>query len=100
MSACRRDTLGDSSTIVLAAVRPSEQLPLIGWRVPSAASSQAPSSGGVLTPKDPTKKRWQTQSVFRGRELLPKWWKFLNARQAAARTFNLFSVSMPSILSL
>src|SRR6266446_10401429 len=70
ISACRRDTLGDSSTIVLAAVRPSEQLPLIGWRVPSAASSQAPSSGGVLTPKDPTKKRWQTQSVFHGPELL------------------------------
>src|SRR5438309_7786093 len=49
MRACRRDTLGDSSTIVLAAVRPSEQLPLIGWRVPSDASNQAPSSGGAFT---------------------------------------------------
>jgi hypothetical protein len=43
--------LGDSNTIVLAAARPTEQLPLIGWRPPSAASSQAPSSGDVLTPK-------------------------------------------------
>jgi len=42
-----RGTFGDCSTIVLAGVRPSEQLPLIGWRVPSAASSQAPSSGGA-----------------------------------------------------
>src|SRR5438094_8416405 len=48
ISACRRDTLGESSTIVLAAVRPREQLPWIGWRVPSAASNQAPSSGGAL----------------------------------------------------
>ena len=47
MSACRRDTLGDSNMIVLAAARPTEQLPLIGWRPPSAASSQAPSSGGT-----------------------------------------------------
>ena len=28
-----------------------EQLPLIGWRPPSAASSQAPSSGGTRMPK-------------------------------------------------
>jgi len=28
--------LGDSNTIVLAAARPTEQLPMIGWRVPSA----------------------------------------------------------------
>src|SRR5437867_7198488 len=34
---------------MLAPPRPSEQLPLIGWRVPSAASSQAPSSGQIST---------------------------------------------------
>src|SRR5215467_8628944 len=55
ISACRRDTLGDSSTIALAPARPSEQLPRIGWRVPSAASNQALSSGGALTPKHPIK---------------------------------------------
>src|SRR5947209_7170437 len=51
MSACRRDTFGDSRTIVFAAVRPSEQLPWIGWRLPSAASSQAPSSWDAFTQK-------------------------------------------------
>ena len=51
-----RGTFGDCSTIVLAGIRPSEQLPLIGWRVPSAASSQAPSSGGALTQTHSTKK--------------------------------------------
>src|SRR6266853_3639336 len=55
MSACRRDTFDDSNTIVLAAIRPSEQLPWIGWRLPSTASSQAPSSGGALTQEDSTK---------------------------------------------
>src|SRR5213082_189158 len=55
MRACRRDTLGDSKTIVFAAVRPSEQLPRIGWHVPSAASNQAPSSGGAFTLKEAIK---------------------------------------------
>src|SRR5207247_106533 len=63
MRACRRDTLGDSRTIVFAAVRPSEQLPRIGWRAPSAASSQAPSSGGALTQKHSTKNSLWTQSA-------------------------------------
>src|SRR5438876_12454092 len=49
MSACRRDTFGDSNTILLAGVRPSEQLPWIGWRLPSAVSSQAPSSSDAFT---------------------------------------------------
>ena len=40
---------------MLAPARPSEQLPLIGWRLPSAASSQAPSSGAAFTPKHPIK---------------------------------------------
>src|SRR5713101_1503767 len=66
ISACRRDTFGDSNTIVLAAVRPSEQLPWIGWRLPSAASSQAPSSGGGFTQKHSTKKSWRAQSVSYG----------------------------------
>src|SRR6266581_3308574 len=57
MSACRRDTFGDSNTILLAGVRPSEQLPWIGWRLPSVASSQAPFSGGALTRKHSTKRR-------------------------------------------
>src|SRR5438067_5483111 len=66
MRACRRDAFGDSNTIVLAAVRPSEQLPLIGCRLPSAASSQAPSSGGALTQKHATKRSRWAQSVFQG----------------------------------
>src|SRR6266704_4888801 len=66
MSACRRDTFDDSNTIVLAAVRPSEQLPWIGWRLPSAASSQAPSSLDAFTQKRSTKKSWWTQSVSFG----------------------------------
>src|SRR6266513_3895032 len=57
MSACRRDTFDDSNTIVLAAVRPSEQLPWIGWRLPSAASSQAPSSWDAFTRERSTKSR-------------------------------------------
>src|SRR5438552_7715622 len=68
MRACRRDTFGDSNTIVLAATRPSEQLPWIGWRLPSAASSQAPSSWDTFTQKRSTKKSWRTQSIsYRGR---------------------------------
>src|SRR6266478_2996645 len=63
MSACRRDTFGDSNTIILAAIRPSEQLPWIGWRLPLAASSQAPSSWDAFTQKRSTKKSWRTQSV-------------------------------------
>src|SRR6266404_3575090 len=55
MSACRRDTFDDSNTIVLAAIRPTEQLPWIGWRLPSAASSQAPSSWDAFTQKRSTK---------------------------------------------
>src|SRR5947207_11074918 len=55
MRACRRDTLGESRTIVFAAVRPTEQLPRIGWHVPSAASNQAPSSGGAFTRKEAIK---------------------------------------------
>src|SRR6266446_1392311 len=51
MSTCRRETLGDSRTIVFAVVRPSEQLPWIGWRLSSAACSQAPSSCDALTQK-------------------------------------------------
>jgi hypothetical protein len=47
--------LGESRMIVFAAVRPSEQLPRIGWRVPSAASNQAPSSGGAFTRKEAIK---------------------------------------------
>src|SRR6266849_3606007 len=66
MSACRRDTFDDSNTIVLAAVRPSEQLPWIGWRLPSAASSQAPSSWDAFTQKRSTKKSWWMQSVSFG----------------------------------
>src|SRR5260370_42611818 len=66
MSACRRDTFDDSNTIVLAAIRPSEQLPWIGWRLPSAASSQAPSFGGALTQEHSTKKSCWTQSVSVG----------------------------------
>src|SRR5260370_24565977 len=66
MSACRRDTFDDSNTIVLAAVRPSEQLPWIGWRLPSAASSQAPSSWDAFTQKRSTKKSWGTQSISYG----------------------------------
>jgi hypothetical protein len=42
---------------------------LIGWRLPSAASSQAPFSGGAFTPKDHTRDQWHTQRDFRGREL-------------------------------
>src|SRR5437773_369805 len=60
MSACRRETLGDSSTIVLAGVRPSEQLPWIVWRLPSAVSSQAPSSSDAFTQQCSIKK-WPTQ---------------------------------------
>src|SRR5947208_1037824 len=60
MSACRRETLGDSRTIVLAGVRPSEQLPWIGWHLPSAASSQAPSSSNAFTQQCSIKK-WPTQ---------------------------------------
>src|SRR6266853_5472344 len=67
MSACRRDTFGDSNTIVLAAVRPSEQLPWIGWRLPSAASSQAPSSGGAFTQKHSTKSRSRRKASPVGR---------------------------------
>src|SRR6266705_1441079 len=63
MSACRRDTFGDSNTIVLAGVRPTEQLPWIGWRLPSAASSQAPSSLYAFTQKRSTKKSWWMQSI-------------------------------------
>src|SRR5713226_3247082 len=63
MRACRRDTFDDSNTILLAAVRPSEQLPWIGWRLPSAASNQAPSSWDAFTQKRSTKKSWWTQSV-------------------------------------
>src|SRR5260370_20007189 len=70
MSACRRDTFDDSNTIVLAAVRPSEQLPWIGWRLPSAASSQAPSSWDAFTQKRSTKKSWWTQSISFGDELV------------------------------
>src|SRR5713101_9490508 len=70
MSACWRDTFDDSNTIVLAAVRPSEQLPWIGWRLPSAASSQAPSSWDAFTQKRSTRKSWWTQSVSFGGELL------------------------------
>src|SRR5712692_1376043 len=66
MSACRRETLGDSNTIVLAAIRPSEQLPWIGWCLPSAASSQAPSSWDAFTQKRSTKKSWWTQSLSDG----------------------------------
>src|SRR6266571_7757943 len=66
MSACRRDTFDDSNTIVLAAVRPSEQLPWIGWRLPSAASSQAPSSWDAFTQKCSTKKSSWTQCVCDG----------------------------------
>src|SRR5881398_1466797 len=66
MSACRRDTFGDSNTIVLAAIRPTEQLPWIGWRLPSAASSQAPSSWDAFTQKRSTKKSWRTQSISCG----------------------------------
>src|SRR5439155_1073115 len=67
MSACRRDTFGDSNTILLAGVRPSEQLPWIGWRLPSAASSQAPSSGGALTQKHSTKRRGRRKESSVGR---------------------------------
>src|SRR5260370_24190820 len=66
MRACRRDTFDDSNTIVLAAIRPSEQLPWIGWCLPSATSSQAPSSGGALTQEHSTKKSCWTQSVSVG----------------------------------
>src|SRR6266567_6399183 len=66
MSACRRDTFGDSNTIVLAGVRPTEQLPWIGWRLPSAASSQAPSSWDAFTQKRSTKKSWRTQRISYG----------------------------------
>jgi hypothetical protein len=61
--------LGDSNTIVLAAARPTEQLPLIGWRLPSAASSQAPSSGGTRMPKH-YQKYAQTESIFRAFQIL------------------------------
>src|SRR5260370_10067218 len=66
MSACRRDTFDDSNTIVLAAVRPSEQLPWIGWRLPSAASSQAPSSWDAFTQKRSTKESGWVQSICDG----------------------------------
>ena len=52
---CLAPELVERCTIVLAAVRPSEQMPRIGWRVPSAASSQALSSGGTFTRKHSTK---------------------------------------------
>src|SRR6266446_589085 len=70
ISACRRDTFGDSNTIVLAAVRPSEQLPWIGWRLPSAASSQAPSSCDAFTQKRSTKKSWGRKASSIEGELL------------------------------
>jgi hypothetical protein len=41
---------------VFAAVRPSEQLPWIGWRLPSAASNQAPCSWDAFTQKHSTEK--------------------------------------------
>src|ERR1700680_974726 len=49
MTACRRETWGEFSAIVFAAVRPSEQLPRSWWRLPSAASSQASPSSDVFT---------------------------------------------------
>src|SRR6266478_9222239 len=63
MRACRRDTLGESRTIVFAAVRPTEQLPRIGWHVPSAASNQAPSSGGAFTRKEAIKSNTGCKSI-------------------------------------
>src|SRR6516164_4810368 len=66
MSACRRDTFDDCNTIVLVAIRPSEQLPWSGWRLPSAASSQASPSGGALTQERSTKKLRWTQRVSVG----------------------------------
>src|SRR3989442_11759153 len=69
MSPCRRDTFGDSNTILLAGVRPSEQLPWIGWRLPSVASSQAPSSGGALTQKHSTKSGGRSKESSVGRVL-------------------------------
>src|SRR6266545_3133095 len=72
MSACRRDTFGDSNTIVFVAVRPSEQLPWIGWRLPSAASIQAPSSWGAFTQKRSTKNLSRTQSISDGKKASPR----------------------------
>src|SRR6266498_344730 len=72
MSACRRDTFGDSNTIVFVAVRPSEQLPWIGWRLPSAASIQALSSWGAFTQKRSTKNLSRTQSISDGKKANPR----------------------------
>jgi hypothetical protein len=46
-------------------------LPRLGWRVPSAASRQAPSSRAALAPKNPTEEGMVGQSAFCEGELLP-----------------------------
>jgi hypothetical protein len=42
--------------VAWSAVHPSEELPPIGWRVPSGVSNQAPSSWDAFTQKDWSKK--------------------------------------------
>src|SRR6476646_1116339 len=75
ISACRRDALGDSNTIVLAAARPNEQLPLIAWHVPSAASSQASSSGGMLMLKHIESNRRREATFGKGSFILDIAWQ-------------------------
>src|SRR5437867_2994112 len=66
ISACCRETLGESRTMRFARVRPSEELPRSVWRLPSEASSQAPSSSDASTTLYFTKKSWSKQSISGG----------------------------------